>query len=71
MKGERATKLEHPAFLRRLLTRFGEVFEQLKGLPPPRVHEHAIILKEGGDPVGFRPYRYPQIKKEEIRAVNW
>lgn len=45
------------------------VFETPKGLPPNRGHEHAIVLKEGANPVGVRPYRYPQCQKDEIERL--
>ena len=51
---------EVPAFLKGVMGEFVEVFDSPKGLPPPRGHEHAIILKDGSDPVSVRPYRYPQ-----------
>lgn len=63
------TKAEQPLFLCELLEEFGEVFEQPQGLPPRRGHEHAIVLKEGSNPVGVRPYRYPQIQKDEIERL--
>lgn len=48
---------------------FGSVFEMPMGLPPPRSREHAIILREGSNPVGVRPYRYPQFQKDEIERL--
>lgn len=39
------------------------------GLPPNRGHEHAIILKEGTNPVSVRPYRYAQSQKDEIEKL--
>lgn len=38
-------------------------------MPPKRSHEHAIVLKEGSNPVGVRPYRYPQCQKDEIERL--
>lgn len=34
-----------------------------------RGHEHAINLKEGSNPVGVRPYRYPHCQKDEIERL--
>lgn len=39
------------------------------GLPPKRIKKHQIILKEGSNPISVRPYRYPQIQKEEIKRL--
>lgn len=36
-------------------------------LPPHRGHEHAILLKQGSNPVRVHPYRYSQSQKDEIR----
>ncbi|XP_056699529.1 uncharacterized protein [Spinacia oleracea] len=58
-----------PMFLRRVIEQFSEVFDLPTGLPPSRGHEHAIVLREGSDPVGVRPYRYPQIQKDEIERL--
>ncbi|GMJ03385.1 hypothetical protein HRI_004007700 [Hibiscus trionum] len=35
-------------------------------MPPPRSHDHAIVLKEGSQPVNLRPYRFPHFQKNEI-----
>ncbi|MCH90591.1 RNA-directed DNA polymerase (Reverse transcriptase), partial [Trifolium medium] len=37
-----------------------------KGLPPKRMKEHEIALKEGQEAVNVRPYRYPYHHKNEI-----
>ncbi|GJV34235.1 hypothetical protein Tco_1394635 [Tanacetum coccineum] len=39
------------------------------GLPPQRDHEHAIVLKSGTEPINVRPYRYPQLQKDEIEKL--
>nr|GFC53709.1 putative mitochondrial protein [Tanacetum cinerariifolium] len=38
-------------------------------LPPQRDHEHAIVLKSGTKPINVRPYRYPQLQKDEIEKM--
>ena len=48
-----------PAFLTATLTKYPQVTQPLPHLPPPRSKDHAIVLKEGSDPVSIRPYRYP------------
>ena len=45
------------------------IFESPKGLPPNRQKNHAIVLKEGTNPVSVQPYRYPQIQKDEIEKL--
>lgn len=49
-----------PGYLRPVVQKFKGVFAEPKGLPPTRGNEHAIRLKEGSNPIGVRPYRYPQ-----------
>ncbi|KAF3623547.1 hypothetical protein FXO38_30689 [Capsicum annuum] len=46
--------------LQQLLQEFGTSFEELKGLPPSRSHDQAILLNEGSNPPNIRPYRHPQ-----------
>lgn len=58
-----------PAYLKGVIDQFAGVFSWPKGFPPKRGHEHNIVLKQGSDPVGVRPYRYPQYQKDEIE--NW
>ncbi|KAK1633151.1 hypothetical protein QYE76_007466 [Lolium multiflorum] len=36
------------------------------GLPPPRACDHRIHLLPGSAPVAVRPYRYPQLQKDEL-----
>ncbi|KAK9113929.1 hypothetical protein Syun_020726 [Stephania yunnanensis] len=38
-------------------------------LPPSRECDHAIVLKEGVEPIRVRPYRYPQVQKAEIERM--
>lgn len=62
---------EVPIFLQSLIQEYGHVFYMPGGLPPKRDREHAIVLREGANPVNVRPYRYPHIQKDEIeRLVN-
>lgn len=58
-----------PTFLGGVIEQYAKVFEEPKGLPPSRNREHAIVLKEGSNPVGVRPYRYPQCQKDEIERL--
>ena len=60
---------EVPVFLQEVMSKWAGVFEAPDGLPPKRGHEHAIVLKEGSNPVGVRPYRYPQFQKDEIERL--
>ena len=49
----------HPRELNKVLDRYSLLFQSLSELPPIRGHEHAIVLREGSEPVNVRPYRYP------------
>ena len=49
-----------------LLQSFAALFEEPHGLPPSRRHDHHIRLLSGTEPVAVRPYRYPQLLKDEI-----
>lgn len=55
--------------LKEVLEEYIKVFEVPQGLPPPRGHEHSIVLKEGSNPMSVRPYRYPQFQKDEIERL--
>ncbi|PSS36078.1 Endonuclease [Actinidia chinensis var. chinensis] len=50
----------------KLLSKFEAVFQEPKGLPPLRTHDHHILLKPGEEPPNIRPYRYPYFQKTEI-----
>jgi hypothetical protein len=52
--------------LEALLDEYTNVFSILTGLPPPRRHNHRIHLLPGTAPVAVRPYRYPQLVKDEL-----
>lgn len=58
-----------PNSISRLLHQFRELFETPQGLPPPRSRDHSIVLREGATPISVRPYRYPQIQKNEIERL--
>ena len=49
-----------------LLAEFTDVFAEPVGLPPPRPFDHRIHLLPSTPPVAVRPYRYPQLLKDEI-----
>ncbi|XP_022683511.1 uncharacterized protein LOC111257725 [Setaria italica] len=51
-----------------LLEEFADLFSMPSGLPPPRAFDHRIHLLPGTSPVAVRPYRYPQLLKDEIEA---
>jgi hypothetical protein len=52
--------------LEALLDEYTNVFSIPTGLPPPRRHNHRIHLLPGTAPVVVRPYRYPQLVKDEL-----
>jgi hypothetical protein len=52
----------------RLLLQFQKVFATPSDLPPARRCEHRIHLLPGTTPIAVRPYRYPQLQKDELEA---
>ncbi|KAL4325963.1 hypothetical protein GQ457_11G022560 [Hibiscus cannabinus] len=48
----------HPK-VQQILQKYETVFQEPTSMPPTREHDHAIILKEGTQPVNLRPYRFP------------
>jgi hypothetical protein len=51
-----------------LLAEFAELFTEPMGLPPARPFNHHIHLQPGTPPVAVRPYRYPQLLKDEVET---
>jgi hypothetical protein len=49
-----------------LLLDFSDIFEEPRGLPPQRHHDHRIHLLPGTTPVAVHPYWYPQLLKDEV-----
>lgn len=68
-EGDKKSRTDCPSFLEPLLEEYSQLFAVPQGLPPKRSHDHAIILKEGASPVNVRPYRYPQVQKNEIEKL--
>ncbi|KAL4290632.1 hypothetical protein GQ457_14G012640 [Hibiscus cannabinus] len=60
------TTTEIPEQLQPVLEKYQQVFEEPKGMPPTRNHDHYIVLKPGTQPVNLRPYRFPYYQKEEV-----
>jgi hypothetical protein len=52
--------------LDRLLQQHAGIFTEPQGLPPARPYDHRIHLLPGTAPVAVRPYRYPQLQKDEL-----
>lgn len=57
------------SYFSELLNGFRGVFEEPKGLPPVRSHDHQIVLEQGTQVVSVRPYRYPHYQKGEIEKI--
>ena len=56
----------HHPLLDELLLQHDAVFDTPRGLPPARPYDHRIHLLPGTAPVAVRPYRYPQLQKDEL-----
>lgn len=52
-----------------ILNKFTIVFEKSVGLPPPRLFDHKIVLRDGATSVFVRPYKYTQYQKYEIEKI--
>jgi hypothetical protein len=42
------------------------IFEEPQGLPPARSYDHRIHHLPNTAPIAMRPYRYPQLQKDEL-----
>ena len=62
------TEITEPQ-LSQLLDEYADLFTEPKSLPPPRSHDHKIVLKEGTSPINVRPYRYPALQKDIIEKI--
>jgi hypothetical protein len=49
-----------------LLQQHTAFFAEPTGFPPARPYDHRIHLLPGTAPVAVRPYRYPQLQKDEL-----
>jgi hypothetical protein len=49
-----------------LLEQQGVIFSEPTGLPPACPYDHRIHFLPGTEPVAVRPYRYPQLQKDEL-----
>jgi hypothetical protein len=58
---------QHDDLLASLLNAYADIFEELRGLPSQRRHDHRIHLLPGTAAVAVRPYRYPQLLKDEVK----
>lgn len=54
-----------------LLREYADVFAEPRGLPPPLPYDHRIHLLPGTTPIAVRPYRYPQLQKDELERQCW
>lgn len=54
------------ALMEDMLREFDDIFAEPTGLPPMRRWDHRIRLHPDAPPVVVRPYRYPQMRKDEL-----
>ena len=55
--------------LEKVLQDYGNLFQEPTTLPPQRLHDHKIVLKDGAEPVNVRPYRYASEQKDAIESL--
>jgi hypothetical protein len=60
-----ATDQQRP-LLDQLLQQHAAIFDEPRGLPPVRAYDYRIHLLPGTALVAVRPYRYPQLQKDEL-----
>ncbi|XP_024018362.1 uncharacterized protein LOC112090683 [Morus notabilis] len=58
-----------PTPVQGVLAQFFDVFATPEELPPSRARDHQIVLKTGAEPPNIRPYRCPQVQKNEIEKL--
>ncbi|KAF3680331.1 hypothetical protein FXO37_03370 [Capsicum annuum] len=66
---EISKNVDEKADLQLVLQNYKDLLEVPTELPPSRLHDHKIILKEGTPPVNISPYKYPTIQKNEIEKM--
>lgn len=54
-----------PNLMQTVISSFEDIFAEPQGLPPSRRQDHRISLLPGSASVAVRPYRYPQLLKDE------
>ncbi|XP_042016094.1 uncharacterized protein LOC121764074 [Salvia splendens] len=64
--GQESFPPDLPSAIMEVLSAHKAVFDQPRGIPPPRPFDHRIHLLPGTRPVNVRPYRYPYFQKTEI-----
>ena len=52
-----------------LLQQYAFLFDEPKGLPPKRMHDHHILFKDTAQVVKMRLYRYFSVQKDEIEKL--
>ena len=62
-------KLQIPLSIQKVIDQFQSAFALTVGLPPPKSHDHAIVLHPGTSPINVRPCCYPQVRKAEIERL--
>lgn len=55
-----------PSYLQNNLQQYELAFQILVGMPPSKVREPSITLKESTTPISVCPYQYPHTQKEEL-----
>jgi len=55
--------------VQQLLSTYPTVFQEPKGLPPLRPHDHHIPLLPNTPPINIKPYRYPHAQKDTMTTI--
>ena len=66
---DRSKASEIPTEVLSLLKEYAVVFEEPKGIPPCRGHEHQIILKLGTQPIVKDPTGIHTIKRPKLKIL--
>lgn len=58
-----------PKEIQIVLQTHSSIFQNPKGLPPSRFHDHHLPLELNSAPINVKPYKYPHSQKEAMTTI--